>query len=816
MEELLKNKLLHKFKKPINTAKDCDLLSKEIYLGTNRNISASTLRRFFGLLPSKSNVSKYNLDTLAIFCGEKDYQTFCNNSDRSSFDSLNNNSNQLYKLKELTEFTLNSISKKALGDFSKTLPRKGFNNELNKFLNSNYSIYPVIAPGGYGKSVALAHWVKSVDIDKNVVLFCSASIFYQLISLKNNLKNQMNLSIEKSSRYFNQVKDKTTIIVIDSIDELASNLKKIEEILNFISELLNHYYNSRRIKFIFSIRESFWNRMVKMEFNQRFNASNQKYLVFSIESGYNNFPKLSVSEIKQIIDLKNDYINKSFQYNAIPYLLQDLIRIPINLYFLLELLEKDNTIDTISSNSLNRKYLNEFVFNSKFAENKEDILWVLIELIEKENNGFSINKKLIKEIFPIHLKRETDFYNAYKELITNGIIFEERLENNYGIFSTQVGFKHLNFYYYLSALNQIHTFGELNYSLLGSICCSKRNNEWKSNLISVLYEIAYDNEDYETLKDFCLLPEEILSSLAVRFSVGNSFRIKNLIRNKLIQKYAACPAGQMYFFEQFVDTNFIMNNYEYRIKEYLKHKKTNESLLFGNSILFLSGFLKMDTAMCQHHFQLIKSIEPDADTHPWPIGRKVACHILYRYLVDKNPINSLWEFISKYQKIAYNFKGYLNLGLIEFELSILVSLVLVKEFELIIQLEQNIYNTYKINHPKDDFFKMLSINQNILPYLFSQFAKFKLGYEVDDDYIEILEETVDNFRSTYDDFQYKILLKYFLFEWYKYKDKEKSKELYTLALKLCEFAQYDFYNAFLHLHQPEDSINLIKKDEIQF
>jgi hypothetical protein len=59
------------FKRAIIYNKDCDELSVDIRQLTNRNISASTLRRVFGLLESKSKLSKYNRDTLELYISKK-------------------------------------------------------------------------------------------------------------------------------------------------------------------------------------------------------------------------------------------------------------------------------------------------------------------------------------------------------------------------------------------------------------------------------------------------------------------------------------------------------------------------------------------------------------------------------------------------------------------------------------------------------------------------------------------------------------------------------------------------------------------------
>jgi len=136
MDEILKKGIINKFGGPVNSPKDCDILSREILTYAERNISATTLRRLFGLLPSKTSISAYNLDTLAIYCGSSDYPNFVaenkitETEDNSQFDEFKP------WIKQITDYTLNSISRNSLAGFQNTIPRLDLNGKLNDFLDS--------------------------------------------------------------------------------------------------------------------------------------------------------------------------------------------------------------------------------------------------------------------------------------------------------------------------------------------------------------------------------------------------------------------------------------------------------------------------------------------------------------------------------------------------------------------------------------------------------------------------------------------------------------------------------------------------------
>lgn len=65
--ESLKQDIQDCFGSNVVYARDCERLAKAISESTNRNISSATLRRFFDLLKTKSEPSKYTLDTLGIY-----------------------------------------------------------------------------------------------------------------------------------------------------------------------------------------------------------------------------------------------------------------------------------------------------------------------------------------------------------------------------------------------------------------------------------------------------------------------------------------------------------------------------------------------------------------------------------------------------------------------------------------------------------------------------------------------------------------------------------------------------------------------------
>ncbi len=805
----------------MNAARECEALAKNISIRTNRSISSTTIRRFFGLLKSSSSISRYNLDTLAIYCGAPDFRSFCVVVEKALGSYAIYDANLPEHLAQITEYTLSSIKRKSLGGFENMIPRSEVNQKLNAFLESEYSIFPLIAPGGYGKSVALAHWIISLE-DKYLRLFCKGGLFLSLLEKQQVAEHTIKLGLEDPGNIYNTLNNyqrddkQVLIVVIDALDELNSDPNKLLGVLDYLFDAATIYKTKGVIKFVFSIREATWmiyiqNRFGRVETTQWFES-----LSPMLETGYTNLPKMSNSEIRNIISNYNSENRAPIIFECIPWNIREELRIPIQLHFIIRMFSTTNSIELLFRTNVTREYLKAFIFQSKHAEAKEDIIWKIMELMDESGDHMPISKNDLKKKYPIHLKRETAYYKAYDELLHAGILNEERVENRYGHFYTTVGFRHQNFFVYLYALYLIRENNELSSSLISAIANLKSGEAWIEDVISTLYQIAYESSNLDALQDFCLLPEKILSSLTVRLAVGTSFRNINSIRDDLVKLYAATRAGRKYFFEYYVDTNYLFNNYLMRVKEYMKHELGMEARLFGNSILYLGSFLKMDRGQCNKYSSILEAIEPNPSVHPWPIGRRVFSHILQVTFIEGRPNEDFQDYIDWYKNIAYAYHGYLKKGLVEFELYIMLALILIKDFKGLFQLLDQIDFNYDMENTDQEGAAILNRNQNAIPFLFLEYAIFKLNYNNDSRPDLLWEEAIDNYTTNFDDFQYLIFLNWFLFDYHITKDDTASAlKHYEAALELARFAGYEFYMAFLLVNDPlRDSVRVKKGEEL--
>jgi len=91
---VIKEKIENKFNSPIRYSKDCDLLAAAISLETRSKISGSTIKRLFGIIPTKHNPSLYTLDVLSTYLGYANYDELINEL-RTHLEPLRSNLKEL-------------------------------------------------------------------------------------------------------------------------------------------------------------------------------------------------------------------------------------------------------------------------------------------------------------------------------------------------------------------------------------------------------------------------------------------------------------------------------------------------------------------------------------------------------------------------------------------------------------------------------------------------------------------------------------------------------------------------------------------------
>jgi hypothetical protein len=795
----LKKEIDNKFGKKITYAKDCDKLSKLISDVTKRNISSTTLRRFYGLMSSKTQPSQYTLDTLSFFIGYANFEEF--QFEKSSNQNIKKgvfwNSIKL-NAKNITQYTLTNASNNSLIDLSKAINRKQIDKELSNFIKSDKTLTALIAPSGFGKTIALSKWIMQLNSKDDIVLFAHASIIFNLFDLRSEQISNIGLNLLHPTSTINYLRENLKevkgrfVIVIDAIDELFYQPSKLKHFYSQLIELSRIEGIQNWLKIIFSIRENTFEKYLNKEISIETLSNYYELPRYYTALSNSNVPIFSDYEVAQV--LGDNFKNSSF--DNLPIHVKELLRIPINLELFSETLQ-DNEINTkLTSVKLYQKIFEKQLFNTSFSEEKQDIVWKIIDFINVDLKDHSINKNDLKDVFQIHLKTEGNYYNAYNELIQKGIISEENNPNQYGFTTIKIRFKHLSFFYYLAALKHIDTNKGLDYNLFEQFSKSDFNDDYKINVLTWLYKIAYNDENFEALRDFWGLNNQITTSTLLRNTIGICFRYRNSITDKLGIHYAKNKVAHKNLFERFVDINNLTISYEYQIQQYLLNKDTQESKIFAYSLLYYSSFLKMNKQECISRNSILENLAIDNTITAYPVSRKLAYSILHLSFIENKALNiSLDELLIKANKAYQNDKFQYKEQYL-FDVTISFSLLLVRRYQLLYDYIQRITEKGKSKKRLNSYQHYIkNYHQSILE-VFRDFADFKINGTINKDSIKKCEAFLEKYIDVKDSFQYVIPLCLFLIEYYK-KDDIKSEQYFNKALSISQSVNYKFFEALI-------------------
>lgn len=267
-----------------------------------------------------------------------------------------------------------------------------------------------------------------------------------------------------------------------------------------------------------------------------------------------------------------------------------------------------------------------------------------------------------------------------------------------------------------------------------------------------IFNLCLVNHSFKTVLDFIeqlpndnSLPFEIRHKISE--SIGVCIRNDKVARKKLLPALAKTLNGRKYFYETFIDIDYIGDYYKYSIHDnYLKHtspqkgKKYIADLVFGNAILFIAQLKEHKKKQAiKIGYQLLQKVPIETHwlefAHPFPFGRLASIYIIYKHLTKSLTQTQIERVVDRIEQT------FIHLSPTEctFMLSqMIMALNYVEEYNLVIQLyakHKNIVSqSYKSNteyvplincvrHSLKKLNQESSPFDDIEPFLFSSFSK---------------------------------------------------------------------------------------------
>lgn len=649
MIERLKDSVAKKFGKKIISQKDCKALSNNILETSGEYISPATLRRLYGFLLTNSNPSRVTHDILARYVGLNDWEHFIESNRGKGGDQSQINSawdRVLEKSKKISNETLEVIKRKSGISFSKTIHRQFADERLTFFLQSDFNSTALIGPGGYGKSTLLANWYEKNSSKKkftyDIILFIQA---ISLNSFANSeayfedwLMRQLGLSPDynflRSILSSNTAPPGRFILIIDALDESNLQGSKLEKVYTSIADFSLKYSSSSWLKILISTRYYAWCKFLP------FIENNEKWFyiepeTFSTDGA--NMPLLSSNEIQKIFDntinikfsrrtLIDELSQEIKETLAYPYFLQLFITIyhPENEYLINDQIE------------ISKEFLNKQVYNAQYSEEKIDILNKILELSEYGLKLDDIKKNTLKEIYPIHLKLAGNYFAAYEDLVSFGILIEEDVESKFGGHSKTVKIANRNLFEILLLKNILEKEENITIALFKNIEKRYAEHELLSQLTTRLFQFAYKERVIDPLKNFFNLKATTLSSVLSSPKIATTLRKDEYLRKILLPIYSQNLVARKYLFEDFPDINNLTGSFSISLEYFLKNS-TNPNDLFAAYIQNVyAGFLALDEGKIERYYSQMNDHTPNDNTNASIAGKWFACRLLYNKVLKNN------------------------------------------------------------------------------------------------------------------------------------------------------------------------------------
>ncbi|HOI48553.1 MAG TPA: hypothetical protein PK167_04570, partial [Prolixibacteraceae bacterium] len=251
----------------IEYAADCVALSELIFETVHRRVSSSTLKRFFHIIDSPFDPSRYTLDTLSAFTGSANWQEFVaklesgKDLESQQWEDLKN------QARAITEKSLQSLKEKVNFTAGKFLLRPFAKKKLEKFMESPQNATMFVAPDGYGKSALLIQLVENFFLkpgaryqDETLLLIDGSLLFHLSFSYPDLFILNQLVDFERSvgrsappvsnwQKIFGKM-----VVVIDDLDEVFYQKVKFHQFAENLLRLISVYQGTDWFKIILTCR----------------------------------------------------------------------------------------------------------------------------------------------------------------------------------------------------------------------------------------------------------------------------------------------------------------------------------------------------------------------------------------------------------------------------------------------------------------------------------------------------------------------------------------------------------------------------------
>lgn len=725
MIERLKSEVLKKFGSQLIYTKACRILADEIFTETGSRISTTTIRRIFGFLKTNTTPAKFTLNTLAIYVGYQSWGDFMllKGSVPSVSDPSKRNWKDLYdKALALSTETFKLVVGQSGIPFQSVVNRSHAEERISDFLNSSKMALSFVAPGGYGKSSILAKWFEKNWIEqqeKDVVLYLNAS--FMLDFMKNDfhleewVQNQLALEQKDNLTYFldHPAACKARIIfVIDALDEITYENSKLERLFLCLKQFISNYKESNKVKLLITSRTSTWEKFA-LPFVLKGNSIHSCWYELSVSvnsQDHQNLLPLNDEEIQYVIDRTIKKYSAGFSLGELSIQQRKMISNPFFLELFVKMYNQNKKYGFSDGYELIHEFLQNKVFYSRFSEEKMDILHGILNLIEHGKNESAVKKMDLRTLFPIHLKSAGNYFSAYEELVSYGLLTEFISTDQYNLYGKFVKITSEQLFETLIGMDLIRKNGGVDFQLIKDVEEDYTGYDCKNRLICFLYNTALLNGKCKELKNFFLLSEDTLSDPQVMDTVFHLPVFPDHQKMELVEHFVNDGKAEKYILGNFQNIHNFSQGHKTILELMAKKGHSKRIQIKSLSSLLLNSVFRLETENARHYYMELENEKVDDSCSGFDISIRLASTLLYNYFISKDSNDVEIIKIFYYREMAYNNSGDKLSALNgEFELILCMVLIYMKSFHKVLQLIDDVEYLYKNSNLKNS-----SLNYKIL------------------------------------------------------------------------------------------------------
>lgn len=626
--DLMKKEINAKTGHPTSYAKDCHLLSALILKDTRRRVSASTLKRFFGIINSPYKPSLFTLDTLSIFLGYQDFADFAQAGQRDHACD-DNCWDQLHEqARSITNISLNSLKTKIGSKINEFPLRKFADEKFDAFLNSDKTATAFIAPDGYGKSttvVQLTHrYFTGPDplYPEDIVCLIDGGILYNLILHYEETEwfyNLLEFDPKRSFHLFTRKNQECIkgrfILIIDGVGEIYPDNARTEHFVDNLIKIAAAYEKVSWFKLVVTCHPSKWkilsffmkkNPLLKaLWYDVEFDGTPEEAV---------NIPLLTKDEIEQIL-IRNKFPHKLEKLQFYNPEIQDVINNPFLLNLFVVSFKHGKILD---ETDLLYEFVHESIISPPYTEEKYAIISAFFQACENGRKGSFIKKEDIEQLSVRSI--------AYDELIQNGILHEYTISDKYLTVNTYIEFSHKMLFEFLLANKLLKENGSQTDKLLEIVNGYGANPALQCNILKFIIKIAFKEGNIKLLEHFFEFidldqcKKATASDELFKYEYFSNIFAVELRRNQAVRKLlipCICRSGSWsyLFFERCFDMDSIVLHSAGNLRCYLRYNHSSKAILLSHHFKFMQYFLSCSKEGCDKEYAFFvrqESIPEDA------------------------------------------------------------------------------------------------------------------------------------------------------------------------------------------------------------